>query len=129
MSSRTPVMSGRGRSGTGTAATSSIAVGAAAGLIVGFAGPVLGGLAVVLGVVLIARFGYQFDPRWLFVGFTPVWIGLVIVGTNATTDLLADVPVIRVAVGFVPLALAVAVARALAVETQRDGIDRRDPSV
>lgn len=83
----------------------SVAFGVGAGLLIGFLGPLYGGLVVILSFALVFRAASRVDLRWLFLGFTPVWILLLVLGTNATTSVLPGNQLALGAMGFVPVAL------------------------
>jgi hypothetical protein len=101
----------------------SFAFGIGAGLLVGFLGPLWGGLIVVMSFPLVFRAPGRVDLLRLFVGFAPVWLLLVIVGTNATTSASPLNEAALAVVGFVPLALSTATV--LLLRRQVDNNDRR----
>jgi sulfite exporter TauE/SafE len=90
-----------------SAAVLSTAFGIGAGLLLGFAGLIFGGLIVILAFALVFRTADRVAIPWLLASFTSVWSVLFAVGTDAIVSLKADAPLLGFVTGFVPLGMCV----------------------
>src|SRR5438876_8511956 len=109
----------------------SILFGIGSAIVIGFVGPLYGGLVVVLSFALVFRSAQHVSLRWLFLGFAVTWVAVLAAGLGAIRTVPPDNALGWAVAGFVPLVLSgatVAVARARMRTSQLADPERRGPS-